>query len=78
MKQVRAEPNLKSEGLMRLEVLLLAVLFSVTVLALVWEAWRRRPGRHVPTCPHCGGQLKPVEPGRRYCEPCKLYFRRVA
>ncbi len=63
---------------MRLEFLLLAVLFSVTVLALVWEAWRRRRRRHAPTCPHCGGRLQPVEAGRRYCEPCNLYFRRVA
>ena len=63
---------------MRLEVLLLAVLFSITVLALAWDAWRRRRRRHAPTCPHCGGPLKAVEPGRRYCEPCNLYFRRVA
>jgi len=60
------------------EVLLLALLFSVTVLALGLEAWRRRRGRKVPTCPHCGGSLKPIEPGRRHCVPCNLYFRRVA
>lgn len=60
------------------EVLLLAVLFFVTVLALGWELRQRRRGRRAPTCPHCGGQLKSIEPGRRYCEPCNRYFRRTA
>ena len=59
------------------ELLLLAVLFSITVLALVWEAWQRRRGRNVPTCPHCGNRLKSVEAGRRYCETCHVYFRRL-
>ena len=59
------------------ELLVLAVLFSITILALGWEAWRRRRGRNVPTCPHCGSQLKSVEPGRRHCETCNVYFRRI-
>ena len=59
------------------ELLLLAVLFSITVLALGWEAWHRRRGRNVPTCPHCGNRLKSVEAGRRYCETCNVYFRRL-
>jgi hypothetical protein len=62
---------------MSLELLLLAVLFSITVLALGWEAWQRRRGRNVPTCPHCGNRLKSVEPGRRQCEICHVYFRRL-
>lgn len=59
------------------EVVLLAVLFSLTIVALGWEAWRRRRGRNAPACPHCGTRLKSVEPGRRYCETCHRYFRRV-
>ncbi len=58
------------------EVLLLAVLFLLTILALCWEVWRRR-SRNVPTCPHCGSRLKSVEPGRRRCETCNVYFRRT-
>ena len=59
------------------ELLLLAVLLSLMVLALGWEAWQRRRGRNVPTCPHCGSRLKSVEPGRRHCETCNVYFRRL-
>ena len=59
------------------ELLVLAVLFSLTVLAVGWEAWRLRRGRNAPHCPHCGNRLKSVEPGRRHCETCNLYFRRV-
>jgi hypothetical protein len=59
------------------ELLLLAALFSLTILVLGWEAWRRRRGRKVPSCPHCGSRLKSVEPGRRHCETCNLYFRRM-
>lgn len=63
---------------MQLEFLLLALLLAVTVFVLFWEAWHRRQGRKLPTCPHCGERLKPVEPGRRHCETCNLYFRRGA
>ena len=59
------------------ELLVLAVLLSFAILALGWEAWRRRRGRNVPTCPHCGNRLKSVEAGRRLCETCHLYFRRI-
>ncbi|MBI2153575.1 MAG: hypothetical protein HYV92_13650 [Candidatus Rokubacteria bacterium] len=59
------------------ELLLLAVLFSLTILALGWEAWHRRRGRRAHTCPHCGNRLKSVEPGRRRCDTCNLYFRRI-
>ena len=59
------------------EVVLLAVLFSVTIFALGWEAWKRWRGRHALTCPHCGGRLTAVERGRRHCDTCNLYFRRV-
>ena len=59
------------------ELLLLAVLLSVTILALGWETWRRRRGRDVPTCPHCGNRLKSVEAGRRLCDTCHVYFRRI-
>ncbi len=59
------------------ELLVLAVLFSITILALGWEAWQRRRGRNVPTCPHCGSRLKSVEEGRRLCETCHVYFRRI-
>ena len=64
-------------GEMSPELLVLAVLFSITVLALGWEAWRRRRGRNVPSCPHCGSRLQSVEAGRRYCETCHVYFRRI-
>jgi len=59
------------------ELLVLAVLFSITVLALGWEAWRRRRGRNIPSCPHCGSRLQSVEAGRRYCATCHVYFRRI-
>ena len=59
------------------ELLVLAVLLSFAILALGWEALRRRRGRDVPTCPHCGNRLKSVEAGRRLCETCHLYFRRI-
>ena len=59
------------------ELLLLAVLFSITILALGWEVWQRRRGRNVPGCPHCGNRLKSIEAGRRYCETCHVYFRRI-
>ncbi len=60
------------------ESLLLAGLFVVTVLALAWEGWKRRRARQAPTCPHCGNRLRSVDPGRRHCDSCKLYFRRLA
>ena len=59
------------------ELLVLAVLLSFAILALGWEALRRLRGRNVPTCPHCGNRLKSVEAGRRLCETCHLYFRRI-
>lgn len=59
------------------ELLLLAGLFLLTILALCWEVWGRRRSRNAPTCPHCGGRLKSVEPGRRRCKTCNVYFRRT-
>lgn len=74
-------PNrtLRSEDRMSPEALILIVLFFLTAVALLWEAWRRRRGRRVVhTCPHCGDSLKSVEPGRRFCPTCQRYFRRAS
>lgn len=59
------------------EHVLLASLSAITVLVVGWEAWRRRRVRRIPTCPHCGSRLRSVEPGRRRCDTCQIYFRRV-
>lgn len=61
---------------MSLDKLILALLVSITLFVLLWEFWQRRRANR-PTCSRCGGPLKAMEPGRRYCPTCQRYYRRV-
>jgi hypothetical protein len=58
------------------ESTLLALLLALILLGVVWEAWARRR-RVAPRCPHCGSRLASIAPGRRHCERCNVYFRRI-